>query len=288
VRHDLTEFGYVGSRIQPSWATWNISRRESFIAHLAERGFSTHVYTPTPKRAGARSETAALAAGLRALPKPGGLFVSYDQRAMRVLNICRAVGIAVPEQIQIVGADNEQWICESTSPTLSSIEPDFEGCGFRAAEALLEMMDGAPGGRTETFGVRRVVQRMSTTDAHGSASRAVRARDWIRSHAGEPLTVAQLARKMCCSVRTLQRSYVTVFGTTVWDDIAEARMEKAQRLLVETKTPVGEIAELVGFESSHHFAHFFKAKTGMSMRDWRRNANGAGGGGIPAVAGLAH
>jgi LacI family transcriptional regulator len=288
VRHDLTEFGYVGSRIQPSWATWNISRRESFIAHLAERGFSTHVYTPTPKRAGARSETAALAAWLRALPKPCGLFVSYDQRAMRVLNICRAVGIAVPEQIQIVGADNEQWICESTSPTLSSIEPDFEGCGFRAAEALLEMMDGAPGGRTETFGVRRVVQRMSTTDAHGSASRAVRARDWIRSHAGEPLTVAQLARKMCCSVRTLQRSYVTVFGTTVWDDIAEARMEKAQRLLVETKTPVGEIAELVGFESSHHFAHFFKAKTGMSMRDWRRNANGAGGGGIPAVAGLAH
>ena len=270
VRHDLTEFGYVGSRLNAVEAGWDAVRREAFVRALDARGFPAHVYEPTPRRAGSKTEVAALADWLLALPKPCGLFVSYDQRAMRVLNVCRAKGIAVPEQIQIVGVDNEPWICESTSPTLSSIEPDFESCGHRAAEALLEMMDGAPGGRTETFGVRRVVQRMSTTDAHGSASRAVRARDWIRRNAGEPLTVAQLAKSMCCSVRTLQLSYKTVFGTTVWEDIAEARMEKAQRLLAETKTPIGEIPELVGFESAHHFSQFFKARTGMSMSQFRR------------------
>jgi AraC-like DNA-binding protein len=79
---------------------------------------------------------------------------------------------------------------------------------------------------------------------------------------------------MCCSVRTLQLSYKTVFGTTVWEDIAEARMEKAQRLLAETKTPIGEIPELVGFESAHHFSQFFKARTGMSMSQFRRRARG--------------
>lgn len=63
-----------------------------------------------------------------------------------------------------------------------------------------------------------------------------------------------------------------VFGTTVWEDMAEARLEKAKKLLVETKTPVGEIPELVGFESPRHFARFFKRRTGMSMSQWRNRA----------------
>ena len=284
VRHGMTEFGYVGSRRSARWVKWDANRREAFQRALAARGFLASVYGPPKTKADSAAELAELAAWLRSLPKPCGLFVSYDQRAMRVLNICRAEGIAVPEQIQIVGVDNEEWICESTSPTLTSIEPDFEGAGHRAAEALLAMMDGGGANEkrimnngkptaVETFGVRRVVQRMSTTDAHGSMNRAVRARDHIRTHAGEPETVAQIAKKLCCSVRTLQTSYRAVFGTTVWEDMAEARLEKAKKLLADTKTPVGEIPELVGFESPPHFMRFFKRRTGMSMRAWRR-ANG--------------
>ena len=291
VRHDLTEFGYVGSRLNATGAGWDAVRREAFVKALGARGFSAHIYEPTPWRGGSKAEFTALAAWLRALPKPCGLFVAYDQRAMRVLNICRAKGIAVPEQIQIVSADNEEWICESTLPTLTSIEPDFEGAGYRAAEALLNMINNAEcrmhnaqctmhnaqctmraaGEWTETFGVRRVVERMSTTDAHGSLSRAVRARDYIRTHTGEPLSVAAIAKKLGCSTRMLQKSYRTVYGATVRDDIAEARLEKAKRLLAETKTPVGEIPGLVGFESPLHFARHFKRRTGMSMRDWRRH-----------------
>ena len=275
VRHGLTKFGYVGSRRSARWVKWDASRREAFQRTLAARGFSASVYGPPKTKADSAAELAELAAWLRSLPKPCGLFVSYDQRAMRVLNICRAEGIAVPEQIQIVGVDNEEWICESTSPTLTSIEPDFEGAGHRAAVALLEMMEGTRGAAaTLTFGVRRIVQRMSTTDAHGSMNRAVRARDYIRTHAGEPETVAQLAKRLCCSVRTLQASYRAVFGTTVWEDMAEARLEKAKKLLIETKTPVGEIPELVGFESPPHFMRYFKRRTGMSMSQWRR-AKGA-------------
>jgi LacI family transcriptional regulator len=269
-RHGLTDFGYVGARLDAAWARWDAVRREAFLRTLAAKGFSARVYAPPKRKAGSKAESAALAAWLRGLPKPCGLFVSYDQRAMRVLNLCRAGGIAVPEQIQIVGADNEAWICESTSPTLTSIEPDFEGAGFRAAEALLAMMDGAPGDRTETFGVRRTVERMSTTDAHGRASRAVRARNYIRSHVGEPLTVARLAERLNCSLRTLQSSYRAVFGATVWDDIAEARLGKAKELLAGTRTPVAEIPALVGVESLRHFMRFFKARTGMSMREWRK------------------
>lgn len=271
-RHGLSEFGFVGTGLDATVAAWDVARREAFLGTLRADGFVPRVYEP-PARPGSRAEFAALAAWLRALPKPCGLFVSCDQRAMHTLNICRAEGIAVPEKLQIVGADNETWICDSISPTLTSIELDFEGCGFRAAEALLALMDGAPGGgRTELFGVRRVVERMSTTDVHGSANRASRARDWIRLHADEPFTVAQLAKSMGCSVRTLQTSFRTVFGRTVWEDIAEARLEKAQRLLAATRTPIGEIPALVGFRSSYHFTRLFRTRTGMTMRDWRRRS----------------
>ena len=275
VRHDLREFGYVGSRLEHANTGWDAARREAFASRLAEHGFSARAYSPTGRSD--EEESAALAAWLRALPKPCGLFVAYDQRARRVLEICRAEGISVPEQIQVIGVDNESWICESIRPTLSSIEPDFEGAGYRAAGALLEMMDGAGGAAaTLTFGVRRVVQRMSTIDAHGSAGRAVRARDYIRTHVGEPFSVPMLAKRLGCSLRTLQLSYRTVFGTTVAGDIAESRIDRAKELLESSDTPVGEIGKLVGFASQPHFARVFKARMGMSMAAWRRNAKPQG------------
>ena len=292
VRHDLREFGYVGSRHEHPNTEWVAARREEFASRLAEHGFSARAYSPTGRSD--EEESAALAAWLLALPKPCGLFVAYDQRARRVLEICRAEGISVPEQIQVLGVDNESWICESIRPTLSSIEPDFEGAGYRAAEALLEMMGGAryneeckmdnaqcegaagtkpgpPVPATATFGVRRVVERMSTTDAHGSMSRAVRARNFIQSHVGEPLTVSRVAEQLNCSLRTLQSSYKAVFGTTVWDDIAETRLAMAQKLLSSTDIPIGDIPERVGFKSPRHFARLFKTRTGMSMRQWRKS-----------------
>ncbi len=269
-RHGLTEFGYVGSRLTAIWAGWDAARRNAFATALRGRGFAAHIYRPPSRRAGFQAEFDALAAWLRALPKPCGLFVSYDQRAMRVLNLCRAEGIAVPEQIHIVGVDNEGWICDSTSPTLTSIEPDFEGAGDRAAEALLAMMDGAPGGRTETFGVRRIVERMSTTDLHGSMARAVRARDLLRKAGDETPSVARLAASLGCSVRTLQTSYRAVYGTTVQADIVALRVERAKALLADTRIPVGEIPAKLGFASPMHFARLFRARTGMSMREWRK------------------
>ena len=272
-RHGLTEFGYVGSLLGKEDARWDHVRREAFARLLAERGFAAHIYEPQSSLPGSRAEFAELAAWLRSLPKPCGLFAANDRRAMHVLTICRAEGIAVPEQIQIAGVDDEEWICENTSPTLTSIEPDFEGAGYRAAELLFEMLNGAPGGRTETFGARQTVERMSTTDVHGSMSRAVRARDYIRNHAGEPLSVAMLAKMLGCSLRTLQTSYRAVFKTTVWDDIAETRLENAKRLLERSRAAIGEIPALVGFSSAVYFTRFFRKRTGMSMRDWRRLNN---------------
>lgn len=270
VRHDLKEFGYVGTRVGSSTPEWDVDRRNAFVAALARHNFATHVYLPSGDIEGDDAESAALAEWLSALPKPCGLFAAYDQRAMRVLGICRATGIAVPEQIQVVSADNETWICDHTSPTLTSVEPDFEGCGHRAVETLLCLMDRKPCAAEETFGVKGVMQRMSTTDMHGSANRAVRARQYLRAHASEPLGTARLAKILGCSPRLLQISYKAVFGRTVQDDLAEARLDLAKSLLADTDLPVCDIPERCGFVSPPHFLSFFKRRTGLTMLEYRK------------------
>ena len=270
VRHGLTEFAYVGSRYEEAARTWNSERREAFQAALAVFGFRAEVYSP-PKGVDADAELAALASWLRVLPKPSGLLVSDDIRAMHVLNICRTEGIAVPEQLQVVGVDNEEWICDHISPTLTSVEPDFEGCGRRAAETLIAMMEGRGYEREATFGIRRVEQRMSTTDMSGSMNRAVRARKWLLAHCGERVEVAQLAAHLGCSTRVLQSSYKSVFARTMRDDLINMRMERAKKLLADTDIPVGRIPESCGSDVPNHFMQLFKARTGMTMLQWRRN-----------------
>ena len=269
LRHGLSEFGYVGSRNEEALRTWDAERRDAFRDFLVARGFRTSVYLP-PSGADADAELASLTVWLRSLPKPCGLLVSNDIRAMHVLNTCRTEGIAVPEQIQVIGADNEEWICDRTFPSLTSVEPDFEGCGHRAAETLLAMMDGGPWEREQTFGVKRVEQRMSTTDIHGSTNRAVRAREYLRTHSSEPLSTVRRAAILGCSPRLLQLSYKAVFGCTVQEDLLETRLNLARKLLAENRVPICDIPERVGFESPFHFMKLFKKHTGMTMLQWRK------------------
>lgn len=269
VRNGLSEFGYVGSRYPHAAWTWDAERREAFRVALAGRGFGAAVYSP-PEGTDADAELAALAAWLRALPKPCGLLVSDDIRAMHVLNVCHAEGIPVPERVQVVGADNDEWLCGNTSPSLTSVEPDFEDCGRRAAETLLAMMDGVEARPFQTFGVRRVEQRMSTTDTHGSVGRAVRARKWLRDNFREPVGVSDAAAQLGCSERMLQLSYKAVFGRTMKEDLLEMRLERAKRLLSGTGIPVLRIPERCGSGTPSHFMKLFKARTGVTMLQWRR------------------
>ena len=270
LRHDLAHFAYVGARSGTSANYFDGERCKGYVRTLETHGFTPDIYKPPPASAGADAKFASLGAWLRALPKPCGLFVSYDQRAMHVLSVCRAEGIAIPEQIQVVSADNEEWICEHTSPTLTSVEPDFDGCGHRAAEMLLHLMAGRRCEPVETFGVKGVEQRMSTTDMHGSVNRAVRARKYLREHAAEPLAGATLAAHLGCSPRTLQLSYKAVFGRTVQDDLADARLDLAKKLLSDTGIPVCDIPERCGFASPNHLMRLFRRRTGMTMLQWRR------------------
>ena len=261
-----TNFGFVGV----DW-DWSVQRQESFAARLRERGFECPAHVIPRRKINWRSAKAALARWLRALPKPCAVFASFDQLARLVLEICAECGIAVPEQMLVLGVDNEEPLCELTMPTLSSIQPDFETCGYLAGELCEAMLEGRAIGRGPfRYGIRGIVERESTQDVHGAARIATAAREFVRRNAAADIAVPDIAKAAGCSVRHLDRHYRTVYGTTPVADLAAERLRRACDLLRDTNTPIGLIASLCGFGSDIRLKVAFKRAFGVSMRDWRR------------------
>ena len=185
VGHDLRNFAFIGSLGDERWSE---ARKRFFRAALKDAGFALSVYkSPRAAKKDWSAERQALSDWLAILPKPCGVWAAYDQRAMHVLDICRTNGISVPEQVQVLGVDDESYICEQMTPTLSSIAPDFEAGGYAAAEALHAILSGRkPQEKKLKIGVRTVTERLSTTDLSGSGNRVSRALGETTSPSSSP------------------------------------------------------------------------------------------------------
>ena len=267
LRRNLRHFGCVGAL---NATTWSAEREQSFANAVTEAGFAVERPFLIEGGASLSRERAALADWLRSLPKPCGIFAVSDWRAWHVLDICRECGIEVPSAAQVIGVDNEEYICEQTEPTLTSIVPDFEGGGYEAMRALDAMLSGKrPPQDPITYGVLGIVERQSTRDDRGTARIVNRALDFIRLHGASGGTAAEAAKAAGCSASLLQRHFRKTLRRTVMEEIHRVRLEKACRLLRHTETPIGEIATLCGYENSVFLKVLFKRTFGQSMREYR-------------------
>lgn len=273
LRRGLRHFGYVGTRVEER----HYNERGALFAEVArEAGVPVSVYRPAAGNRDWNAEVRRLAKWLQALPKPCGVMAPFDARAKQVLDVCRIAGIAVPEQVQVCGVDNEEWICEQTLPSLTSIELDFDRAGYLAAETLDAMLRNEPSFKTgvvRSYGVRGVVERLSTQDAKGTARLVQRAQEFIRVHAASQISVADVVKAAGCSPSLLQRSFRTVLGMTPVRALQEARLDRARDLLERTTTPISDIARLCGLESEGHLKVLFRRRFGCSMREWRHNGS---------------
>ena len=274
VRSGLRDFAYLGA---PHGDRWSVARRDAFADALAEKGFALAAdYSPTAKRPDWRRERRHLAAWARDLPKPCGVFAAFDQRARHLLSVCRSEGLSVPRQIQVLGVDDEEYVCENEIPSLSSLAVDFRGAAQKAMNAVFaHVEEGVPLPELMLAGVAGFTERLSTCDMSRTGERVNRARDFIRLHATEGISPADVARHVGGSLRYLESGFRTVLGTTVEAELGEARLLAAVRLLEDTETPLGEIAGRVGFGNGRSLMNAFKRRYGCSMRDWRKRARHA-------------
>ena len=267
-QHGLGNFAFIGTRGDERWCE---IRKRFFRAALKDAGFPLSVYTsPRSARKDWSEERQTMAEWLAALPKPCGIWAAYDQRAMHVLDVCRKTGISVPEQVQVLGVDDESYICEQTTPTLSSLAPDFEAGGYAAAEALHAILSGRkPQEKKLKIGVRAVTERLSTTDLSGSGNRVSRALDLIRHKATEGLTVAAVVKAIGGSERLLEKNFSEVVGHSICREIQDVRLGKVKELLAKTDLPIDAISARCAFGSGNYLKNLFLKRFGQTMSAYR-------------------
>ena len=277
LRRGFQSFGFAGVELGEDGgdsAAFNSRARENgFRRTLAKRGFQCSVYAESlPQGADHYADGRALEAWLAAMPKPCAVFAHTDLLAQSVLFACKRAAIPVPESVAVMGVDNEESACESSSPTLSSIEPDFAGGGFRAAEMLDALMRRGSAARVParaTYGVLRVVDRASTRNVVGAHLRAGRALETIRAHACSGISVPDVAAAVGTSTRMLEIVFRKTYNRTVRDEILRVRLEEAKRLLATTRLALAEIAARCGFRTASALKAVFTRRFGASPRSFR-------------------
>lgn len=263
----LKNFAYVG---MPIPQTWSQDRETGFRSELRKNGYGCAVFNARHSE-GWASEEDHLARFINGLPKPCGILAAVDSRAKHVLDVCRLTGIKVPEQISVIGVDNEDMTCEWTQPSLTSILPEFELSGYRLAEMLDSLMHHrkvVP--RVQRYGIVGIIERRSTLDLNGSARILARAREYMRLNAASPLSLQSIAAAAGCSVRMLQRHFREISGRTPIDELREMRLNLVAKMLTHSETPVNRIGEFCGFGSTSYLMAAFKQHYGCSMSAWRR------------------
>ena len=217
----------------------------------------------------------ALKSWLSALPKPCGVFAASDAIAETTLAVCRKEAIPVPEDIAVIGVDDNEEICENTVPTLTSIHPDFRQGGRFAARLLARKLLGRSKTMAETvFAISGITRRGSTRRFKHRDSCVASALERIWKPGGERLTAKEIAAGFPCSRRNAEIRFRQATGHSILEELTKARMQIAQKLLKDTKFSVSAVAEHSGYSSLAHFRNAFRRATGLNPLAWRK-ANAA-------------
>ncbi len=268
-----SNFAFVG---QVNNASWSEERRIAFCKCLEESGFPCALY-PQLSRSARKDfsrEQAILCAWVASLPKPVSILVANDVRARQVLDSCMKAGVAVPQAAAVLGVDNDEMLCETTHPQLSSIQMSSERAGFEAARILDGMMRGNQRGRNRqkiiTYGFSHLETRHSTETVHIPDYMVARAIEFIRINAGIKVTVNDILHHLHISRRSLETRFKSVMGRTVYAEIVRMRLERVQTLLRETTMTIETIADTCGFTSTSHLGTVFRNHFDMTLSAYRR------------------
>lgn len=250
---------------------WSQARSEAFAQSARDAGRSFHLHqSPDPLEAAA--DNLALARWVAALPKPVGIMAAYDIRGRQLLDACRTAAIRVPDDVAVIGVDDDALLCELADPPLSSIAPDTHRTGYIAAQLLEQMMEGGKVDELEyhipPLGI--VTRRSSDALAIGDAD-VCGALRYIRDHACEGISVDDVLSQTPLSRRVLESRFRRLLGRSPHQEILRVRVERVKRLLAETDLPIKAIAKKSGIPHTEYLSVTFKRITGRSPSEYRRS-----------------
>jgi LacI family transcriptional regulator len=258
--------------MDPSQAYFR-ERIQQYAAYAASLGMPCSVYE---LQAAARwdQHQQGLAEWLRSLEKPVGIFASSDQLGFWLLDAARRAGISVPEEVAVVGAENDQVLCETASPPLSSVAYPGKAVGYAAAQLLAEWMLGKkkkpPVPQILLPPLAQIATRQSSDIVAVEDPRISKALMFVRERAHTGIGVEDVARRVGMSRSALERAMRRAIGRSPGEEINRMRFSLVERLLVQTDLTLEAIAERVGFQHPQYMAEAFRKRTGETPGQFRQ------------------
>jgi LacI family transcriptional regulator len=269
LERNLRQFAFCGFEDE----TWSALRRDGFCDAVRAAGYACDVYESpwhghhVPEWG---EDQERMARWIRTLPKPLGLMACNDVRGQQVLNACRAVDVAVPEEVAVVGVDNEEVLCELCDPPLSSVTPNPERIGYEAAELLDHLMASGAAVVEERFIAPLGVAMRQSTDVLGiDDPDVVAAVRHIRENACNGLTVDDLVASLSVSRSLLERRFRRCLRRSPQQEIRLVQLKRVRQLLTETNLTLDAIANLAGYEHPEYMSVVFKRLTGQTPGEYR-------------------
>ncbi len=269
----FTRFGFFG---YPQFE-WSRLRLEAFRRAVAAAGFSCEEYEPGHavswghQMPAWEAEIDRVARWIDGLPKPMGLMACNDFRGVQALDACRRADVAVPEEVAVIGVDDEILACELAQPSLSSIIPDCRRIGYEAARLLDGVLAGEPPPpRSLLVPPVGIAVRQSSDVTAIPDPLVADAMRFIREHACGGIRLDDVVRHAGVSRSSLHRRFRASTGRTIHDAIAGMRMDRVKRLLVETELPLHAVAERAGFAHVEYLVAAFRKSVGSTPGAFRK------------------
>ena len=269
---NLEHFGFYGRMYEPV----SVGRHAGFAEVLAQRGLTcsvSPVQWPDVYEWIKKTHWPALQAWLQELPKPVGIFAWDDMAAHDLAAACFQANIGVPDRVAILGVNNDDLLCDSAWPPLSSVEVDFVRVGFLAGQMLEKLITGEKipkSARMVRVPPKGIVRRQSTDVLAVEDAFLADAIRYIRNHACDPCTVRDVLKHVPVGRRWLERHLIETLGRTPHDEIIRVRVTTAQRLLQHPEESIPHVADICGFSAVPNMTRTFQQVLGTTPGAYRR------------------
>lgn len=252
---------------------WSQDRVKFFSEVLHEAGLECHLYT-APKSKIRRyweNEQEFLANWLKSIPKPVAVMVCNDDRGQEVIDACNLAGFPVPEEVAVLGVDNDVMVCELCNPPLSSIARNTENAGFQSAMLLNKMMAGQKVQQQDVIIRPTYVVTRQSTDTTAIKDREVAGSvKFIREHGKHIIQVNDVVKTVPLSRRVLEKRFRREVGRSIHDEIIRVRIEHVAKMLIDTNMTLSQIALELGYPDVKHISRSFKKVKEICAQSYRK------------------
>ena len=253
---------------------WSKERRINFCRFNSKVGYKTHIYCQ-PKRIKKNdweNEQHHVRDWVKALPKPVGIFACNDDRGQDILEVCKLLNLKVPEDVAVMGVDNDPMVCNISDPPLTSIALNVESAGYQAAKLIDDMID-----KKNIYGKQiivtpsYVVQRQSSDIFAVDDISVAQAISFIKNNARNKILVEDVVKAVNINRRTLERRFRRAIHRSIVEEIKYTRIELISKLLIESDFSISQITSFFNFTDVEHISRYFKREKGVGLRAFRKN-----------------